>query len=385
MNNPIGELLPEDESFTHQVAETFATVGSSDPSWAEKVCAMAMARDGSLQIGFGLGKYTNRNVMDAYGALSRGREQRTVRASRALAPEPNRTVIGPLHYEVVEPMRRIRFRLEPNDTQPLAFDWLFEAALPPFPEDRTHLRAGYRVSAELVRYHQIGVASGWIELEGRRIEIDPERWISTRDHSWGVRYDVGRPAPDMEPRPGIPPGMGFMMIWCPVLMERADGSRYGLHLHFTWIRGHGFEQKMTTARVEHPDGREERIVDIEPRLRFDAQNRRLRGGRLLCAMADGSERPLELTVLGDTGVHLGAGLYFGFDGRHHGEWRGPLHVDGEHIADCTTPEQARRLHQIRDTCIAVEDPVAGGRGVGNCQPIAAGPWPELGLGDEDWM
>ena len=24
-----------------------------------------------------------------------------------------------------------------------------------------------------------------------------------------------------------------MMIWCPVLMEREDGSRYALHLHFT--------------------------------------------------------------------------------------------------------------------------------------------------------
>ena len=27
----------------------------------------------------------------------------------------------------------------------------------------------------------------------------------------------------------------------------------------------------------------------------------------------------------------------------------------------------------------------GGTGVGNCQTIAAGPWPELGLADENWM
>ena len=54
MTNPIGALLAEDERFTHQVTDTFASVGTSDPSWTEKVCAMAMARDGSLQIGFGL-------------------------------------------------------------------------------------------------------------------------------------------------------------------------------------------------------------------------------------------------------------------------------------------------------------------------------------------
>lgn len=225
MNNPIGELLPEDEFFTHQITETFASVGSSDPAWTEKVCAMAMARDGSLQIGFGLGKYTNRNVMDGYAALSRGKEQLTVRASRALAPAPTATAIGPIHYEVIEPLRKIRFRLEPNDHQPITFDWVFESVLPPFSEQRTRLNAGYRVSADLVRYHQTGVASGWIEQDGQRTEIDPSSWVSTRDHSWGVRYDVGTPPADLEPRPGIPPGMGFMMIWCPVLMQKEDGSQ----------------------------------------------------------------------------------------------------------------------------------------------------------------
>jgi hypothetical protein len=385
MNNPIGPILPEDEQFTHQITETFATVGSSDPAWTEKVCAMAMARDGSLQIGFGLGKYTNRNVMDGYGAVSRGVAQWTVRASRRLAPEPTTTVIGPLRYEVLEPLRRIRFRLEPNDTQPIAYDWEFEAVVPPFEEERTHNRNEYRVSADLVRYHQTGVCSGWIELDGERIEMHPDTWVSTRDHSWGVRYDVGTPPTDVEPSGGIPAGVGFQMIWCPVLMQRPDGSRYALHLHYVWhaVGGHG--RKSVTAQVEHPDGTGEQIVDIVPDLRFDPVNRRLLGGRLDCRMADGTERPLTMEVLDDTGVHLGAGLYFGFDGHHHGEWRGDLHVDGEHIADCTTPEAARRLHQIRDTVVRVTDPVGGAEGWGNCQPIAYGPWPELGLDDDPWM
>jgi hypothetical protein len=239
--------------------------------------------------------------------------------------------------------------------------------------------------SELVRYHQTGTASGWIELDGERIELGPDRWVSTRDHSWGVRYDVGVPAADVEPRPSIPPGIGFMMLWCPALMERDDGSRYALHLHFTRFQAPGFQQKMVTARVEHPDGREEVIADIEPALRFDPRNRRLLGGELDCRMADGSARPLALEVLGDTGVHLGAGLYFGLDGHHHGEWRGPLHVDGERIADCCEPGQGRRLHQIRDTAVRMTDRVGGGVGWGNCQPIAAGPWPELGLDDDSWM
>lgn len=383
--NPIGQIVPADENFTHQVMDTFACVGTSDPSWTEKVCAMAMARDGSLQIGFGLGKYTNRNVMDAYAACSMGKSQHTVRASRRLAPTPDQTIVGPIHYEVLEPLRKVRFLLEPNACQPIAFDWTFEAVVPPFLEERTHLRNEYRVMSELVRYHQIGVASGWIERDGKRTEMTPDNWVSTRDHSWGVRYDVGVPPTDLEPRSGIPPGFGFQMIWCPVLMTREDGSRYALFLHYTWIRGTGFEQKMVTSRVEHADGSEEVIADIAPKLRFDPQNRRLLGGELDARMADGSARPLGIEVLGDTGVHLGAGLYFGFDGHHHGEWRGESNLEGEFIEDCRTPEMARRLHQIRDTTIRVTDPVGGGIGVGNCQPIASGPWPELGLADEDWM
>jgi hypothetical protein len=49
-------LVPADETLTHQIADTFATVAQSDPSWTEKVWAIAHARDGSLQVVFGLGK-----------------------------------------------------------------------------------------------------------------------------------------------------------------------------------------------------------------------------------------------------------------------------------------------------------------------------------------
>ncbi len=385
MPNPIGPLTPSDELFIHQVVETFASVGTTDPSWTEKVCAMAMANDGSLQIGFGLGKYTNRNIMDGYAALSRGVEQLTVRASRRLSPLPDVTAVGPIHYEVVEPLKAVRFRLEANDAQPLAFDWLFEGIVPPFAEERTHLKRDYRLMSELVRYHQTGTASGWIELDGRRFDMTPDTWTSTRDHSWGVRYDVGIPPADVEPNEGIPAGAGFMMIWCPLRMTRRDGSQYAMHLHFTWFSMPGFEQKMTTSRIEFEDGTQQMITDIAPRLRFHPANRRLQGGELDCTLADGSRRTLTLEVLGDTGIQLGAGLYFGFDGKHHGQWRGALHVEGERIADCSTPEQARRLHQIRDTVVRVTDPAADAVGVGNCQPIAYGPWPELGLENDPWM
>lgn len=377
MANPVGPLTAADESFCHQIADTFAIVGSTDLGWTEKVCAMAAARDGSLQLGFGLGKYTNRNVIDAYAGISRGVEQVTVRASRKLALDPEHTAIGPIRYEIVEPLRSVRFVLEPNDVQPIAFDWLFECAAPPAFEDRTHMRSGYRVSADLVRYHQIGRCSGWIEVDGERTEMSPDTWVSTRDHSWGVRYGVGLPPTDLEPNERE--GGSFEFAWSPSYLERPDGSAYGLFLTLSRFSFPGVEHKETFGLIEHPDGRVERIVDIVPDLRYDPVNRRLLGGRVQCTLADGSQRPIEVEVVSETGFHLGAGLYFGLDGHHHGEWRGEQHLDGERIEDCSTLDSAHRLHQIRDTVVRITDPVGGGVGWGNWQPIAAGAHPHLGL------
>lgn len=384
--NPTGPLVAADELLCHQIPDTFGTVGSSDLAWTEKICAMAVARDGSLQLGFGLGRYPNRDVMDAYAGCSRGVEQVTVRASRRLSPALDLTGVGPVHYEVLEPLHRVRFRLEPNDEQPLAFDWTFTGALPCAMEERTHQRSpsGTRVSAELVRYHQIGTASGWIELDGVRTEMDDDGWVSTRDHSWGVRYDVGQPATDLE---SVDPldGLSFAMLWSPILLERPDGSRYGIFLHTVRVEGFGsLLHKVVTGAIEHPDGRREPILDIDPSgLHFDASNRRLLGGTILLTMTDGSRRPLHLEVPTSTGFHLGAGLYFGYRGHHHGEFRGALHLDSDRITDASDPEVARELHQIRDTFVRVEDPIGGGTGHGNCQPIAVGPWPQWDLAADD--
>jgi hypothetical protein len=381
LSNSIGPLTEADELFCHQTIDTFATVGSTDLSWTEKVCAMAAARDGSLQLGFGLGKYTNRNVIDAYAGTSRGVEQTTVRASRELAPRPNETTIGPIRYEVVDPLRAVRFSLEPNDAAPIAFEWLFESTIPPQFEERTHIRDQYRTSAELVRYHQIGVCSGWVEIDGVRHEITPDTWVSTRDHSWGVRYGVGLDPTDLKPSSSDPAGT-YHFFWTPSYMQRSDGTPYGVFLNMNHFRRTGFEAKQTWGTVEHVDGRVERIVDLVPELRYDPVNRRLLGGQVHATTSDGSARPFTVEAVSDTGFHLGTGLYFGFDGHHHGEWRGRLNVEGERIPDCSAPEVARRVHQIRDTVVRLTDPVGGGIGYGNWQPIITGAFPELGLDSE---
>ena len=379
----LGPLLGADEALTHQITDTFASVGQSDRSWTEKICAMAAARDGSLQLAFGLGKYPNRGVMDAYAGVSRGREQWTVRASRELAPDPLTTVVGPIRYEVVEPLRVIRFALDENDVLPIRFEWTFTGAVPPFLENREVHRAsdGARVDADIVRYHHIGTASGWVEVDGERTELDDETWVSTRDHSWGVRYMVGAPVADARGRPDAR-GVSTLVMWSPVLCERDDGSRYAMHTYYQRHAVGEWQRVELQGGIEHPDGRKEHFAALVPKLEARDDNRRLVGGDLRLIMADGSERVVRVDAVSDTGFHLGAGLYFGFDGQWHGQWRGALHVDGEHFEDCTDPAVARRIHQMRDCVVRVEDPVGGGTGWGNLQSLLIGPHPDFGLTDE---
>jgi hypothetical protein len=275
----------------------------------------------------------------------------------------------------------VRFALDPNDCQPIAFEWTFEGVVPAALEPRVHTRQGYRVASDLVRYHHIGTATGWVEIDGARHQI--EGWVSTRDHSWGVRVpQVGAPLVDLEPTRPLD-GVLFQLIWCPVLMRRSDGVPYGLHLHYQISQAVGFVHKRVEGAIEHPDGRRDQIVDLVPALDFDPRNRRLRGGTVDATLADGTTRRLRLEAVSETGFHLGAGLYFGFDGHHHGEWRGKLHVDGERIANCADPGEARRLHQLRDTVVHVVDQTSGDEGWGNCQPMITGAAPDLGLTADD--
>jgi hypothetical protein len=108
--------VPEDELLTYQIFDTFATVSQSDPSWTEMIWTIAHARDNSLQVVVGIGKYTNRGVFDGAAGVCRGTEQWTVRAGRRLSSASASTDVRPIHYHVVEPSRAVRVSLEQPST-----------------------------------------------------------------------------------------------------------------------------------------------------------------------------------------------------------------------------------------------------------------------------
>jgi hypothetical protein len=373
----IGPLLGADEGLNHQIVDTFATLSQADMAWTEKIWASIAKTDGSLQVDFGLGKYQNRGIIDGFGGVSRGKEQWTVRGSRELASAPEESAIGPIHLEIVEPLKQIRFRLEPNDVQPISFDIVLSAVTPPFFEERNlvrNRRTG-RIDVDVIRYHQGGWASGTVTVHGETFDVNPDEWFGFRDHSWGVRQAIGVPLTDLIPSPELPKGIRGGMKWSPAFFRRPDGTYYETAIFV--VEG---AWEYSSAYINDANGTQTPVRSVRPRISYDTGTRFVKGGELLITMESGEERVIEVETVGDSGFFLKTGGYGAWQGHKHGSWKGALHVDGEYIADCWSDENLPKLGQFRDTPIRVRDGDAVGYGI--MESLIGGVWPELGLTEE---
>jgi hypothetical protein len=370
----IGALRGADESLNHQIVDTFATIAQTDYAWTEKIWASLASIDGSLQVDFGIGKYHNRGIIDGFGGVSRGHEQWTVRGSRELAGAPEDAAVGPIHYEIIEPLQQIRFRLDPNDVQPISFDIVLSAVTPPFFEKRNLVRnrdTG-RVDVDVIRYHQGGWASGTVTVEGATHEVCSDEWFGFRDHSWGVRQAIGEPLADLIPEQRPPSGGRGGMKWTPAFFRRPDGTYYETALFV--IEG---AWEYSSAYLNETDGTQLPVRTVKTHIDYDTRTRYVRGGHLELTMETGEQRVVEVEVLGESGFLLKTAGYGAWAGHKHGAWKGKLHIDGEYIADCSDDEHLRTLGQFRDTPIRVTDGDAVGYGI--MESLIGGVWPELGL------
>src|ERR1700683_5248181 len=139
-----------------------------------------------------------------------------------------------------------------------------------------------------MRFHQSGVARGWVEMEGTRLEIDDQLWVGARDRSWGVRYGVGVPLEDIEDTP-MPADTSAIFVWMPVTMTRPDGRSFTLFVYYQRFQGTGWSTGSARGGIEFADGRSKPFADVVPDLRFDNDNRRLLGGTMRGVLADGTE------------------------------------------------------------------------------------------------
>ena len=198
-------LTKADDYPVHQTPEPIAYAGT-DRNFYDRYFFNGYTADGSVFFAAALGVYPHLNVMDGSFCVVVDGVQHNLRVSRVLGMERMDTTVGPLKVEVVEPLRSLRVRVARND-HGITADLTFRLRAPAIEEPRFTYRIGPRTIMDYTRLTQNGTYEGWIEIEGKRIDIRGDRFWGTRDRSWGVR-PVG--AGDSQP---VAPQKPFQFYW----------------------------------------------------------------------------------------------------------------------------------------------------------------------------
>jgi hypothetical protein len=205
-------LSKADDYPIHQTAEPIAYAGT-DRNFYDRYFFNGYSPDGSVFFAAALGVYPALNVMDGAFCVVVDGVQHNLRVSRILHMERMDTRVGPLSIGVLEPLRSLRVQVDRNE-HGIAADLVFTSRAEPIEEPRFTYRIGPRTVMDYTRLTQNGSYAGWIEVKGRRVEIDA-RFLGTRDRSWGVR-----PVGQSDPQPTAPArAPQFYWLWAPMNFE----------------------------------------------------------------------------------------------------------------------------------------------------------------------
>ena len=160
-------------------------MATSDRNAYDRCYLNAHDRTGEIFLVSGLGVYPNLGVIDAYATVRHGDRQLSVRMSDALGDDRTVQKVGPYSIEVLDPLQRLHVVCD---------DLTWTGSFPVVDEPSHIMRTGGRVILDAQRFAQVGTWSGTLRIEGDEIAVSDDRWLGTRDRSWGIR-PVGEPEP----------------------------------------------------------------------------------------------------------------------------------------------------------------------------------------------
>jgi hypothetical protein len=320
-------LTQYDEYPVHATPYPMSYIPNTDLAWDDGYYFLAYDLQSGVALWNGMRIAPNSNIIGGHSACNINGVQRTLRLSR-IWREDFSVAIGPLRYEFVEPLRTIRMVLEPNESG-MSYDVLWRGLAPP------HLAAHHRAvrsgrfTTDQSRYHQVGTATGWLEIDGKRHDMSQAApWGGSRDHSWGV----------YESRPPLSGGARWLApVQSPVLQRALRFSCFleseGFSCYFHFHEGPDGERAHLNDAFGIPlegwinfgwDGPSLRIVDYAHELKWRTGTRSVTSGVLTLVDERGGAWKLELEVmapphvLGQIGYHVGAWRDGGTIHTYHG-------------------------------------------------------------------
>jgi hypothetical protein len=370
-------LTPLDDSLWHQIPSTFDHVGTSDPRFFDRYWFAVYEPSGVAALQFTLGVYNNMNVVDGGFVVVHDGRQHNLRVSRSLRPRFE-AACGPMRVEVLEPLQRFRLSVEPGGHSVHGeLEW---TGVLPVEEEKPHFsRLRGRVAEEYQRFDQIGECSGWLDIDGTRVEVD--RWWTCRDHSWGVRQNMGVPEPVTGPTPP-PSEVGSLFAFLFFSTDRIAGHVQVMERgeHRVYLTGLIRDRATATPVDVHV-----RTANLSLDM-FDG-TRRFRRLNLDLELDDGQSLTLGCDALGPSIAMPGLGYSGGYDdGRGLGVWRGDEHVETD-VWDVRHPSQVVRadgsidepVHRIQPVRVTARGAAGTSTGTGSMTMIANGRLPQHGL------
>ena len=368
-------LTPFDDYPIHQTPAPITQPATGDPNHYDRYFFNGHERDGEFFIGGAMGHYPNRDIVDAAFSLVHDGVEHSVFASGRM-PRDRATEIGPIHIEVVEPLRVIRFVLGPNEHD-LTADLVFRARTVAIEEPRQTIERDAKLLMDYTRLTQWGTWEGEVRVGGTTITVDPVRTTGTRDRSWGVR-GVGVQVPT-NAAPAPPPQIFW--LWAPLhfddvcthlaMFERADGERWLESALIVPVLG------SPDAPTWGPDDGVEHLGRTEYALRWRPGRREIEGAALTLHRKDG--RAVEVTFEPFYTFRM-RGIGYSHPVWSHGSIHGELEVGGESIkvADFD-PEDPSCIH-IQTVCrVRMDDGERERVGVGILEQLAFGDHQPTGL------
>jgi hypothetical protein len=370
-----GVLTPMDDYPIHQTAFPVAHVASGDPNHYDRYFYNGYRADASLFFGAAMGLYPNRQVIDASFSVVVDGVQHNVYASGRCPLDRSRTSIGPVTIEIVEPLRINRLLVDAPD-QGLRAELTWAARTQAIEEPVQTKRNANVLVLEYTRLAQWGTWAGWIEIDGKRIDVERSDTLGTKDKSWGIR-PVGAATPGA-PNAGWFAGGGLFWLWAPVhwddecthlgVFEHPDGRRW-------------FESASRIPLLTDGDpvwGQPERIIEVA---RFDRViewkpgTRRAQAARFTYWPHRGGE-PETLTFEPLLDFQM-KGIGYTHPTWGHGNWHGELALGGDSWKlDDLDPVDPSNIH-VQALCRVTRN--GGRQGIGVLEQLVFGPHEPTGL------
>ncbi|MCZ7537040.1 MAG: hypothetical protein M5T61_14810 [Acidimicrobiia bacterium] len=326
--------VPLDEYPVHQVPLSMRHMDTSDRNAYDRCYFNAHERTGEIFLVTGLGVYPNLGVIDAYATVRRGDVQSTVRMSDALGDDRMSQSVGPYRIEVLDPLNRLRLVCDADD-HGIGFDLTWTGSFPAAEEVPHVMRRNGRIALDAQRFWQVGTWSGALRVGGEEIVVGDERWVGSRDRSWGIR-SVGEAEPPGRAEAEPQEGAGFWWTYVPlrfddfslmvIAQEDGDGTRTHCEAVRVWPSSSG--------RVPDVLGWPE--IEVE----YRSGTRIPRSAVVSIPQRRSSPLVVEVDCLSHVALNCGSG-YSRDPDWGHGQWKGRGWIEGvEH--DMSDPELVGR-------------------------------------------